>query len=401
MDPTASNSAGTLVATIERLVASGAGLARVDGRVVFVQGAIPGDRVRARIVREAKRHAEAVVVEILEPSVDRRTPRCAHFGACGGCALQHVAYPAQLAAKRGLLLDALRSVAGFVPEFEIDIVGSPEYGWRSRAEFQVARVGEALAPGCFRVRSHDVEAVHECPVLVPELETFVRDLASGARAIPASARTIHAAAGDTDAALVFADESGSTIGADFEVTHDLDGLRVTSDARGFFQANRPLLRELVQRATKGAPGSIAFDLYAGAGTFSLPLARRFDLVMAVEEDARAVEHLRANALRAGRTGIQPHASDVGKWLALGRKLGPEFVVLDPPRTGAGPVVVDALASMVPPEIRYVSCDPATLARDLRGFLDRGYRVESLALFDLFPQTLHVETIATLRPIEEV
>ncbi len=399
MDPTASPSAETVVATIERLVASGAGLARVDGRVVFVQGAIPGDRVRARIVRQAKRHAEAVALEILEPSVDRRAPRCAHFGACGGCALQHMAYPAQLAAKRGLLLDALRSVGGFVPDFEIDIVGSPEYGWRSRAQFQVTSVDGALAPGCFRVRSHDVEAVRECPVLVPELETFVRELASGARAIPESARTIHAAAGDADTALVFADESGGSIGGESAVTQDIAGLRVTSDARGFFQANRPLLGELVERATKGVPGTLAFDLYAGAGTFSLPLARRFDLVMAIEEDARAVEHLRANALRSGRTGIQPHASDVGKWLALGRKLGPEFVLLDPPRTGAGPAVVDALAAIAAPEIRYVSCDPATLARDLRGFIDQGYRVESLALFDLFPQTLHVETVATLRLIE--
>ncbi len=399
MEPTASEAGSTLEAIIERLVASGAGLARVDGRVVFVQGALPGDRVRARVVRQAKRHAEAVVEELLEPSPDRTVPRCAHFGACGGCALQHLAYPAQLAAKRGLLLDALRSVASYVPEFEIEVLGSPEYGWRTRAEFQVTRASGAAAPGLFRVRSHDVEPVRECPVLVPELESKLRELASGARAIPGDAHTIHVSAGDADAAVVFADAAGRTVGADAAVTHGIAGLEVTSDARGFFQANRALLMTLVERATAGVPGGLAFDLYAGAGTFSLPLARRFDLVMSVEEDARAVEHLKANALRAGRTGVQAHASDVGKWLALGKKLGPEFVLLDPPRTGAGLLVVEALAAIAAPEIRYVSCDPATLARDVRGLVDRGYAVESLTVLDLFPQTMHVETVAVLKRVE--
>jgi 23S rRNA (uracil1939-C5)-methyltransferase len=281
MDPTAPQSETTVEATIERLVASGAGLARVDGRVVFVAGALPGDRVRARIVRRAKRHAEAVVEELLEPSPDRRTPRCAHFSACGGCALQHLAYPAQLAAKRDLLLDALRSVGGFVPQFEVAVVGSPEYGWRARVEFQVGAGPDGPAPGCFRVRSHEVETVRECPVLVPELERELRDLATGTRAIPEGARTIHLSAGDREHAVVFADARGVAIGAEPDVTHARSGLEVSVGARGFFQANRALLGELVECATAGSPGGLAFDLYAGSGPFSLPLARRFDLVMAV------------------------------------------------------------------------------------------------------------------------
>lgn len=386
----------TFEARIERLVASGAGLARVEGRVVFVAGAVPGDRVRARVVRSAKRHDEAVALEILEPSPDRRTPRCAHFGSCGGCALQHLEYPAQLAAKRAMALDALRSVAGIVPAFEVEVVGSPEYGWRARAEFQVAAGPEGPAPGCFRVRSHDLEAVLECPVLVPELEGVLRELAAGTRPIPATARTIHLAAGDAASAVVYADAAGDPIGPDAQVAQKVVGFELTLGARGFFQANRALLEPLVERATAGPHGALAFDLYAGSGLFSLPLARRFDLVMAVEEDAAAVERLEKNARRAGRTGVQAHASDVVRWLGLARRLEPDFVLLDPPRTGAGPGVVDALVASGAAEIRYVSCDPATLARDLRGFLPRGYELASLALLDLFPQTLHIELVAVLK-----
>ncbi len=394
-------SAPIFEATIERLVANGAGLARVEGRVLFVAGALPGDRVRARVVRSAKRHDEAVVEELLEPSPDRRAPRCAHFGACGGCALQHLAYPAQLAAKRAMTLDALRSIAGIVPAFEVEVVGSPEYGWRARAEFQVVSDGVARRPGLFRVRSHEVEAIHECPVLVPELEAVVRELAAGTRAIPESARTFHLAAGNAGSAVDYSDAKGAAIGSDVEIAQKIVGFELTLGARGFFQANRELLPTLVERATAGPHGDLAFDLYAGSGLFSLPLARRFDFVMAVEEDAAAVERLRANALRAGRTGVQPHASDVTKWLGLARRLGPDFVLLDPPRTGAGPEVVEALAASGAAEIRYVSCDPATLARDLRGFLPRGYTLEGLTILDLFPQTLHIEVIASLKRVVAV
>ncbi|MCY2958553.1 MAG: class I SAM-dependent RNA methyltransferase [Planctomycetota bacterium] len=392
------DTATTFEARIERLVASGAGLARVEGRVVFVAGAVPGDLVRARVVRSAKRHDEAVVEELLEPSPDRRVARCAHFGTCGGCALQHLAYPAQLAAKRALVLDALRSVAGVVPEFEVEVLGSPEYGWRARAEFQVASTGTKRGPGGFRVRSHEVEAVHECPVLVPELENALRELDGGARPIPEDARTIHLAAGDAKTAVVYSDEKGKVIGNELEIRQNVAGFDFTLGARGFFQANRALLPQLVERATAGPHGSLAFDLYAGSGLFSLPLARRFDLVMAVEEDKAAAARLGVNARRAGRTGVQAHASEVSRWLGLARRLGPDFVLLDPPRAGAGPGVVDALVASGAAEIRYVSCDPATLARDLRGFLPRGYRLEGLVVLDLFPQTLHVEAIATLKRV---
>lgn len=394
------NTPGHVVeATVERLVASGAGLARVDGRVLFVAGALPGDRVRARVVRAAKRHDEAVVEEMLAPSPDRRDARCAHFRTCGGCALQDLAYPAQLAAKRALALDALRSVAGIVPAFEVEVVGSPEYGWRARAEFQVARVDGQRAPAVHRARSHDLEPVRECPVLVPSLESALRDLVEGRRAIPSEARTLHLAAGDESAVVVAADAAGAAIGEDAEIVQRVDGIEFALGARGFFQANRAILPALVERATAGARGALAFDLYAGSGLFTLPLARRFDFVMAVESDGAAIERLRANARRARRTGVQPHASDVGRWLALARKLDPEFVLLDPPRAGAGVAVIESIAALAPREIRYVSCDPGTLARDLRVLAPYGYALKALSVLDLFPQTLHVETVATLERVE--
>jgi len=392
---------GTILeARIERLVANGSGLARVDGRVLFVRGGLPGDRVRARVVRSAKRHDEAEVEELLEPSPDRRAPRCAHFGACGGCALQDLAYPAQLAAKRELLLDALRSIAGIRPEFEIVVLGSPEYGWRSRAEFQVLGAEADARPAAIRARSKDLEPVHECPVLVPTLEAELRQLAAGSRTIPTGARHLHLAAGDASVAVVPTNAKDEVIGKEREVVQKVLGLELAFGASGFFQANRVLLESLVERATGGARGDVAFDLYAGSGLFSVQLARAFDIVMAVEENPAAVERLRANAKRNGRTGVLAEASDVGRWLARAKKLEPDFVLLDPPRSGTEPGVVETIAEIGPREIRIVACDPAMLARDLKALLAAGYVLESLVVIDLFPQTLHVETVARLtRPVE--
>lgn len=392
---------GTILeARIERLMANGAGLARVDGRVLFVRGGLPGDRVRARVVRSAKRHDEALVEELLEASPDRRTPRCAHFGACGGCALQDLAYPAQLVAKRELLLDALRSIAGIRPEFEIVVLGSPEYGWRSRAEFQVLGDEGAARPAAIRARSKDLEPVHECPVLLPTLEAELKSLADGSRAIPTGSRHLHLAAGDAAVAVVPTNAKGQVIGKEREVVQKVLGLELAFGASGFFQANRVLLESLVERATGGARGDVAFDLYAGSGLFSVQLARAFDIVMAVEEDAAAVERLRANAKRNGRTGVLAEASDVGRWLVRAKKLGPDFVLMDPPRSGTEPGVVDAVAAIGPREISIVSCDPAMLARDLKTLVASGYVLESLVVIDLFPQTLHVETVARLTRIVE-
>jgi len=386
---------------IERLIATGAGLARSDGGVVFVEGALPGDRVRARVVRRAKRHVEAVVEEVLEPSPDRRAARCAHFGACGGCSLQHLAYPAQLAAKRNFVLDALRSIASIVPEFEVEVIGSPEYGWRSRAELQLEHAGGRTTFGAFRTRSHEVVALRECPVLVPELEAIVTAAAGGRTGIPGSARQAFLAAGDRTTAIELVDADGRTVDEPGSVVQRVDGFDLEFGARTFFQGNRALLPALVARATApraaklGARGALAFDLYAGSGLFSLPLARSFDLVLAVEEDKAAVERLRANVAAAELTRVRAEVADVARWITRASRLGPEFILLDPPRAGAGPDVVDGIAAAKPREVRYVACDPATLARDLRRFQERNYLLRALSVLDIFPQTLHVESVATL------
>ncbi|MBL8860712.1 MAG: class I SAM-dependent RNA methyltransferase [Planctomycetes bacterium] len=386
-----------LVARVERLVASGAGLARVDGQVVFVRGALPGDLVRARIVRRARRHLEAETVERIESSPERRAPRCRHFGACGGCALQDLSYPAQLAAKRALLCDALRSIAGIRTEIPLEIIGSPEYGWRARGEFQLAPTADGSRPAAFRPRSSELTPLAECPVLVPELEAELRRRAAGPWTAAPAARVLRLAAGTAGVAAVELDANGALIGAEPEVVQHVAGFALACGAASFFQGNRALLEPLVERATGGARGALAFDLYAGSGLFSLPLSRAFDLVLAAEEDPAAVERSRRNAAANGRTNVRFEAADVARWIVRARRLDPDFVLLDPPRSGPGPGVAEAVAAVARREIRYVSCDPATLARDLRAMLARGWRLESLALLDLFPQTLHVESVARLVP----
>ncbi len=235
---------------------------------------------------------------------------------------------------------------------------------------------------------------------MPTLEAELKSLADGSRAIPTGSRHLHLAAGDAAVAVVPTNAKGQVIGKEREVVQKVLGLELAFGASGFFQANRVLLESLVERATGGARGDLAFDLYAGSGLFSVQLARAFDIVMAVEEDSAAVERLRANAKRNGRTGVLAEASDVGRWLVRAKKLGPDFVLLDPPRSGTEPGVVEAIAEIGPREIRIVACDPAMLARDLKTLVASGYVLESLVVIDLFPQTLHVETVARLTRVVE-
>ncbi len=382
--------------TIERLLINGSGLARVDGRVVFVPGGLPGDELRVRVVRHARRHVEAEVVEVRRPSPDRRAARCAHFGTCGGCALQDLAYPAQLEAKKTFVLDALRARGGPAEGVEVEVIGSPEYGWRARAELRVVPgAGDGPRLGYLRARTHDVLAVGACPVLVPDLESELLRLSTGVLAWPAGTASVHLAAGDARVARAHDDARGRPLDAEPEIVQRVANRDLRLGARSFFQANRPLLETLVARATGGATGGLAVDLYAGSGLFALALAPRFEAVLAVEVDAAAAERARRNAEDVGLAHVSITRADASEWLRRAQRLAPDLLVLDPPRSGAGPEVIDGIANLGPAEIRYVSCDPGTLARDLERLRGHGYGLRSLAILDLFPQTLHVETVAVL------
>jgi 23S rRNA (uracil1939-C5)-methyltransferase len=339
--------------------------------------AAPGDVLRIRVTEVGRGFARGEIAEIVKPGAARRDPRCRHFGVCGGCQLQHVGYAAQLEAKAGFVRESLRRIGRIEWTADIPVRSAAEYGYRTRAELQ-ARRGHI---GYFRTATHEIVDIEECPILVPEAEAFVRTLRDGP-----PKHEIHLAAGDDGTVVT---ERGAV------VRQKIAGLDFEFAADSFFQGNRLLVNALVEEAVGEATGDVAVDLYAGAGLFSLPLSRKFREVVAVESWRGAAKQGDANAVRNGIENVRFAAEPVESWLARTTATHPDLVLLDPPRTGAGPVVVEAIAKLAPPAVTYVSCDPATLARDLRLFIALGYTLQSVVALDMFPQTFHVETVAKL------
>ncbi|MCA1567555.1 MAG: class I SAM-dependent RNA methyltransferase [Acidobacteria bacterium] len=378
---------------VERIVPGGAGLAYADGYTFFVTLAAPGDRVRARVERVRGKVAFATVAEIITPSPARVEPPCPYFGRCGGCDFQQLTYEAQLQAKVEIIRDCLRRIARRDPPAEITITPSPAvWRYRSRARWQHDPVRQFL--GYYELASHRVCDVAECPVVLPEVQAGLSRLrATLADGEFDETEEFQAVAGDDGVSLLppLAEEDAR------ERFRDLAGERYRFDADCFFQINHALLEPLLAEALKDASGETALDLYCGVGLFTLPLARRFARVTAVEGNAAATRFAHLNLARAGLTNASVHTARVGEWLAAhARRLAPvDFLLLDPPRAGAEPEALAGILALRPRRIAYVSCDPATLARDLRALFDAGYTLDSLRAFDMFPQTHHVETVVHL------
>lgn len=380
---------------VERILPGGVGLAHAEGQTLFVSLAAPGDLARVRVESTKGRAAFASIVEVLEPSGVRAEPPCPYFGRCGGCDFQQLTYEAQLAAKADIIRDSLRRVAHTEPPSEIEVVPSPEvWRYRSRARWQHDALRRHL--GYYERGSHRVCDVAECPVAAPpvaERLARLRGMMSEGTLPPAA--EFEAVAGDGGVALEppVEPEDGR------EQVRRINGETYRFDAGCFFQINHALLEPLVAEGLRGTAegGETALDLYSGVGLFTLPLARRFRRVVAVEGNPASAAYARRNLADASLTNARVKNSAVGDWLshnasAPGRA---DFVLLDPPRGGAEPEAVRGIINLKPEHISYVSCDPATLARDLRRLLDAGYRLDSLRAFDMFPQTHHVETVVHL------
>ncbi len=376
---------------IESLAGSGDGVAHdAEGRTLFVPFTVPGDRVRVLVVEVHKRFARGRLVEILEPGPGRVEPRCPVFGACGGCTWQHVAYETQLRAKARILHDALVRIGGLAPPEEIVVRPCPEpYGYRARTRVRV----EGGRVGYTRRRSHALCPVQGCPLLVPEL-----DRALGALAVrpPAEAGAWELTAGD--GGIVRASPLASRGGARRRVAVEVAGERIELSPGSFVQANAPLRQELAAAVLDAAgAGQALLELFAGAGFFTIPLARRWRRVVAVEAHAGAARDLRRNAESAGLEHVRVVNLSVEQALRgpSARGARASVVVLDPPRTGLPRECAEALAALAPERIVYVSCDPATLARDLAALVRTGFTLGRVRGFDLFPQTPHVEALAVL------
>ena len=341
--------------TVEKLVYGGDGLARLDGRVVLAPFVLPGERIRARArQRKAGADAGATRWKCWRPAPERVAAPCPYFGRCGGCHYQHAPYEYQLPLKRRILEEELRRLGKIEPPGEIAVIAGEPWGYRNRVQLHV----EDGRLGYREARSHKLCAIDQCPIARPRSTRRSRPGAHDRRpalaAVRAVARTFHRRARRCSSMCsrrIGRWRGASSSGAAEEIPGlvagalDYDGhFRVSGSS--FFQVNRFLIDRLVEAAAEGAEGETAFDLYAGVGLFSLPLARRFREVTAVESGGGAVRDLQFNAERAGlsqRAGGAAHGGGILE--ALER--APDFVLLDPPRAGLGKAVVRRLAELQP------------------------------------------------------
>jgi 23S rRNA (uracil1939-C5)-methyltransferase len=422
---------------IEKAVYGGSGLAHQTegegaGRAVFVPFTLPGEVVEANPTEKT----DAVLVQVLEPSADRVKPNCAHFGECGGCHYQHAEYAAQVAMKAGILRETLER-AGLNALPEVELHSAEPWGYRNRTQLRVSPADGATRVGYNRRGTNKFLPIGECPILAPLLWQAARALVQLAAEDSAAGRWVRAAVEvelfmdsyekklqmtvflqknqrgfdgfcermrelvpelvGAGASLVSAQRRSQKARP---VTHwGTDGLsyRVAEEnywvSRGsFFQVNRFLLDELLKIVIADRKGSLAWDLYAGVGLFSRALAGRFEQVVAVEAVAG---DLVRSFKGAGKRAVAATTVEFLRGAVVQRER-PDLVVMDPPRAGVGAEVCSLLARVSAPTMVYVSCDPVTLARDLKMLVEAGYNVLELHMVDLFPQTFHLETVVVLR-----
>jgi 23S rRNA (uracil1939-C5)-methyltransferase len=407
--------------TIERPVAGGRMIARLEGRVVFVAGALPGERVRALITRRSGKVAWADTREVIEPSPDRREP--GHDPRCGGALYAHIQYGRQLRLKAEVITDTFRRLAKHSLSTAVDVASSPEVGYRLRARFHVqgtrlgfllegshvlcdAEATRQLVPGAFEAVGRLREALG--PTLGACASVTISEGVAGRERValcelrpdadPGRFAGLPLTEGLTGIAVLARRGMFTCAGDDRIVDHARDvlgieaELRWTRQAASFFQGNRFLVGMLTQRVVELAAGGDFVDLYSGVGLFALALAHRGARGIAVEGDATSGQDLATNAEQAdGRLVVR--LGPVEEVVATKTPRRPDVVVVDPPRTGLSSEVVQGLIRWEPPRIVYVSCDVPTLARDTALLIAGGYQLSSLEALDMFPNTPHVECIA--------
>ena len=378
---------------IDKWVYGGAGLARTDGRVTLTPFVLPGERARVTLHEGVR----ADLVEVLEPSTERVAPPCPLFARCGGCHYQHAPYEYQVARKAEILREQLRRVGKIEYEGEIATVTGEPLGYRNRIQLHV----ENGQIGYIAARSHDlVPLAGNCPIASPRLNqalAMVRERIHDPR-WPRFAKSIELFSNEREVQINVLDTEKPVAKRFFEWMESVAAIEYPTllgtfrvSPRSFFQVNRFLIEKLVETAIGDATGASALDLYAGAGLFAIPLARRFGEVTAVEAGSAAVRDLEFNAQRAG-VNVNIEQQRVEDFVAR-LETASELVLADPPRAGLGKTVTAQLARLAPQRIVIVSCDPATLARDLAALSK--YRIEKMTLVDLFPQTYHLETVVSL------
>jgi 23S rRNA (uracil1939-C5)-methyltransferase len=373
--------------TIEKLVYGGDGLARQEGKVILTPFVLPGEVVRAETERQKNDLWRGRLAEVLQPAVSRIAPGCPYFQLCGGCQYQHIDYPLQLEQKREILREVLQRVGKIEFAGEIGVVSGEPWHYRNRVQLHI----EGRNVGYFGQGSRDLCAIDHCPLASPMLNSVIaklKELLPGSQFISTA---IELFTNETDVQVNVVDRvprqalsALATLGVTTPIQYG--GFQVSRNS--FFQVNRFLIDQLVGCAAARAQGEWAVDLYAGVGLFSVKLAERFAKVTAVESGSSSFRDLAHNF---AQTAINANVED---YLSALQET-PDFILADPPRAGLGKHAVKELARIRAPRLTIVSCDPATLARDLQALIAEHYRIEKITLVDLFPQTFHLETVVEL------
>ena len=449
-----------MLLTIEKLIYGGDGLARLPaapdtadaherGKAVFVPFVLAQEKIEASLTEQKPGFARAKADSILEPSPHRIQPGCQYYARCGGCHYQHASYEHQLEVKKEILRESLRRMAKLELPFDIEVHPSPPWNYRNRSRLQV-RLSPSFVAGYFKMASHEVLPIEECPISSPLINRGIAFLWQSGRAgkVPAGVREVEFFANSDDTQLLVevacarearraavrewaedfraampeiagvvafrepnpgdrkagAQQILVAVGAS-HLTYQTRRAAYRVSAGSFFQTNRHLTDELVDIVTAGQSGKLALDLYAGAGLFSTALASDFHHIVSVESSQTSSADLSYNQSSSGETvqatteqylARAENSGRVGKGAVLPHTIHkPDLAVVDPPRSGLGERVARMLASLGAPRVVYVSCDPATLARDLVPLLAAGYRAEQVHLVDLFPQTYHLESVVHL------
>jgi 23S rRNA (uracil1939-C5)-methyltransferase len=412
---------------IERLAYGGSGIARKDGKVYFVKGGLPRDVVDIRVTRDRDKFAEAVIEAIVEPSAERVEPPCPVFHTCGGCQLQNLSYKAQLREKENIFGETVQRIGGIRDVRPEPIFPSPsEYGYRRRVLLSTWYSGGGWHAGYYRGMSRTNVKIDSCPVadeVINKAITRLSDVLSSIGDPRYPLDKIYLSSDGTKAYITLAPSRGkggpaslgslarhlrrhgetenvSVQGGDVtELELSVHGLRLLTTPSLFTQSNAPVNEALVGTIIEWAElkgTETVVDLYSGAGNFTIPIAKSSKRVISVELSKKAVELAKKSAGLNGVNNITFHNASCGEYLSdpdvLSKSV--DIVVLDPPREGAKEAVA-GIARLSPEKVIYVSCDPATLARDLRMFIDSGYRLQRLKPFDMFPQTYHIESLSLL------
>ena len=431
--------ADELLLTVEKLIYGGDGLGHADRNTVFVPYVIPGEVARAAVRTRKKKLIHASLVKVEQAAPERIAAKCPHFQICGGCHYQHMEVAEQIKFKKEILQETLSRLGGVNWTGEIASHTARPYGYRNRAQWAY-REAMPRALGYFQAESARIVPIDECPVLSPVLEATFRKLQEMARnnTLPTGLLEIEAFADSTDTKIalnvaferfpkpvksLIADFQGALPNLEslllldrsknrFELSgpgfleQKAGGFSFRVNHLAFFHVYRFLIDELLLTVVGGKKGGFALDLYAGVGFFTLPLARSFARVMSVDANLAATQDLKANVSAAGLQVLSEneHAEEFLKKFTE----QPDLVVLDPPRSGLGAETAARLATLGAPEIMYLSCDPSTLARDLAVLTlserrqktehqpGHRYEISEVHLFDLFPQTYHIETLVRLQ-----